>query len=396
MAPFDVTRALRSVQTQEPGALPAVLEGLGRDLGGSDVVLYLIDFGQTVLEPLGDYLVHDELPHAEEVTSTMAGRAFISQQLVASQRGDVFRLWAPVREGSDQTGVLAITAPDMEPGTLKAVEDIALFAGYLVTSMARYSDLFNVHRRRKSMTLAASMQWDLLPPLVCATSQVSLAAFLEPAYEVGGDCFDYALNGPLLDFTIMDSMGHGLNSAILGGLAIGCYRHGRRHGRALEVLHHDLGTTVGECTPSEGEGFVTGQLAQLNTATGRLRWTNAGHPLPLHVHGGRVIGQLDCVPTLPWGLGDPSSSPEVAEQDLEPRDRVLFFTDGVVDNKTTLGSDFDYDRLVDLVGQTASDQLTPEQVVRHLVRAVLQHHGGKLIDDATLVMVEWPGPTRLP
>lgn len=393
MTQLNIAAVLRSVQSQEPGALSAVLEGLGRELGGSDVVLYLVDFGQTVLEPMGDYSTHDELPRPEEVASTMAGRAFVTQQSVSAQRGEAFRLWAPVREGSDQTGVLAVTVPDVGPGTVQVFEDLALFSGYMITSLARVSDVFNLHRRRKAMTLAASMQWDLLPPLVCSSSSVSLAAFLEPAYEVGGDCFDYALNGPLLDLAIMDSMGHGLGSAMLAGLALGCYRHGRRHGRSLETMHHDVGTTVEDCTTGEGEGFVTGQLAQLNITTGRLRWTNAGHPLPLHIRGGRVIGQLDCLATLPWGLGDPSVSPEVAEQDLEPRDRVLFFTDGVVDSKTTFGSSFDLDRLIDLAGQTASDQLSPEQVVRRLVRAVLEDHG-KLVDDATLLMVEWLGPTR--
>jgi hypothetical protein len=40
------------------------------------------------------------------------------------------------------------------------------------------------------MSVAASMQWDLLPPLVMRTRSVVVAGLIEPAYEVGGDCFD--------------------------------------------------------------------------------------------------------------------------------------------------------------------------------------------------------------
>jgi serine phosphatase RsbU (regulator of sigma subunit) len=47
--------------------------------------------------------------------------------------------------------------------------------------------------------------------------------------------------------------------------------------------------------------------------------------------------------------------------------------------------------LVDLVGQTASDQLTAEEIVRRIGRAVLEHHSERLDDDATLVIVQWAG-----
>jgi serine phosphatase RsbU (regulator of sigma subunit) len=251
------------------------------------------------------------------------------------------------------------------------------------------SDTFNLHRRRKAMTLAASLQWDLLPPLVFKSPPVTVAGILEPAYEVGGDCFDYAINWPVLDVALMDSMGHGLNSAILAGLAMGCYRHDRRHGRTLAVMHQELDATVRDhCGGTE---FVTGQLAELNVETGELQWTNAGHPLPLHIRGGQVIGDLRCAPTLPWGLGPAGSRPSVADVSLEPGDSVLFYTDGAIEGRASSGGGFGLDHLVDVVGQTASDQLAAEEIVRRIGRAVLEHHSERLDDDATLVIVHWAG-----
>ena len=241
------------------------------------------------------------------------------------------------------------------------------------------------------MTLAASMQWDLLPPIVFRSPPVTLAGLLEPAYEVGGDCFDYAINWPVLDIAVMDSMGHGLNSAILAGLAIGCYRHDRRHGRTIEAMHRELDDTIK--SRYEGAAFVTGQLAQLNVETGRMRWTNAGHPLPLHIRGGQVIGDFACRPTVPWGLGIRGDGPVVAEESLEPGDGVLFYTDGAIEGRASSGGGLGLERLVDLVGQTASDQLSAEEIVRQVGRAILEHHKSRLDDDATLLLVQWNGPT---
>jgi hypothetical protein len=389
MYDLNLTPLLRSNLSQRPESVPAAIESLGTALGAVDIVIYLVDFGQLFLEPLGDYSTHNELPQREEISGTMAGRAFLTQLPVTAERAEGTRVWVPIREGSDRTGVLALTLPDAESGRVQACEDLGTVAGYIIAVNARVSDLFNLHRRRRSMTLAASMQWDLLPPLVFRSPCVDVAGQLEPAYEVGGDCFDYAVNWPVLDVAIMDSMGHGLNSAMLAGLAVGCYRHDRRHGRTLPDMHRILESTIRD--RYEGRGFVTGQLAQLNVETGHLRWTNAGHPLPLHIRGERVIGHLDCRPTLPWGLGRNEDPPTVAEVSLEPGDGLFFYTDGVIEGKGELGGGLGLERLMDLVGRSASDQLPPEEIVRLVDRAIVEHHNEKLDDDATLLMVQWNG-----
>jgi len=391
MPELNLTRILRSNLVAQPDSVPATIESLGGDIGAADVVVYLVDFGQEFLEPLGNYSAHNELPKSEKVASTMAGRAFLTQQVVTAERPDGIRMWTPICEGSDRTGVLALTLPDDAPAKVSAGEDLGIIAGYLIAINARVSDVFNLHRRRQAMTLAASMQWDLLPPIVFRSPAVTLAGLLEPAYEVGGDCFDYAINWPVLDIAVMDSMGHGLNSAILAGLAIGCYRHDRRHGRTMEAMHRELDETIK--SQYAGATFVTGQLAQLNVETGRMRWTNAGHPLPLHIRGGRVIGDFALRPTVPWGLGIRDDGPVVAEESLEPGDGVLFYTDGAIEGRASTGGGVGLERLTDLVGQSASDQLPAEEIVRQVGRAILEHHKSRLDDDATLLLVQWEGPT---
>lgn len=383
---------VRAMGRADPADVADMVVSAAGAFGGTDVVLYLVDFEQQVLEPLADGSMHDELPHTEDVGTTIVGRAFLQRAATTAERPDGTRVWVPIVEGSDATGVLACTVELADAATVAACEDLGVLAGYLLATQSRVTDLYGLHRRRKAMSLAASMQWDLLPPLTLTSRRAVVAGMLEPAYEVGGDCFDYALNGAQLDFAFMDSMGHGLRSALVASLAVGCYRHERREGRALEFIHRELGRVVAQQYGTET--FVTGHIGRLDTTTGALTLVNAGHPPPLLVRGGRVIGALDAVPTLPWGVG--TSEFTVHEESLEPGDALVFYTDGVTGARGSLDDDFGTDRLIDLVGQQASDQLEIALIVRHVVAAVVGHHGGQLDDDATVLMVNWPAPLEGP
>jgi serine phosphatase RsbU (regulator of sigma subunit) len=385
---LDIAGLIRAMKRADPADLPEMMTSAVAELGGADVVVYLVDFGQQVLEPLPDRSTHEELPHSEEVGTTIAGRAFLQRRAATAERPDGTRVWVPIIEASDPTGVLALTIPNADEASLANFEDLGILAGYLIATQARVTDVYNLHRRRQAMSLPASMQWDLLPPLTLISRQVVVAGMLEPAYEVGGDSFDYALNGSALDVAIMDSMGHGLRSAMVSALAMGCYRHERREGRTLEHVHGSLDAAIaGEL---DGDAFVTGQLGRLDLNTGVLTWVNAGHPPPLLVRRGRVIGPLEGPPALPWGLGP--GDVEVTTTALEPADSVLLYTDGVVEARGSRAEDFGAARLADLVGKHASDQLPVSLIVRHIVRAVVEHHGGELCDDATVLMIHWPGP----
>ncbi len=392
MASLNLGSALRAAHGADPAAIPEVVLRLMSELGGTDVVVYLIDFAQTTLEPLPDRGPHANVAQSEEVATTIAGRAFVDQQPVTAERPDGVRVWVPINEGSDRTGVLAVTVQEADDDTLRACCEIGLFTGYLIATQSRATDLYNLHRRRRSLSLPASMQWDLLPPLVLKTGRVSIAGLLEPAYEVGGDCFDYALNDTVLDLAVFDPVGHGLGSSLIASLCVGSYRHDRREGQSLEQMHGHLDAAIEHQFPDEA--FATGQLVRFELDTGTMTWTNAGHPLPMLIRGGRVVKELTCRPTPPWGVGRLLATPKVptvATESLEPGDGVLFYTDGVVEAHRPGESQFGAERLADLIGQHSSEELEPEEVLRRLVRAVLEHQADRLTDDATLVLVQWNG-----
>ncbi len=391
MSSIDFGRALREARDANPAAMPDILARSATEFGATDLVVYLVDFSKTVLEPMPDRSLHADAPGTETLATTMAGRAFIDQQIVTADRDGGVRVWIPIVEGSDHTGVIALSLQSMDDGLLAACVELGIMAGYLIAVHARCTDVYNLYRRRRSMSLAASMQWDILPPLVLTAGGVSVAGLLEPAYDIGGDCFDYAVNGSFLDFAIMDAVGRGLGAARIASLAISSYRHDRREGRSIAAMHTSLGSLIS--SQSDNSSFVTGLLARLELESGAFTWTNAGHPLPLLIRQGSVIGELRCPPTPPWGVS--VREPTVTTDQLEPGDCILAYTDGITEARTPDGEFFGVERLIDFMDRHAAESLRPEEMLSRVVASVQDHQGSDdLGDDATALMVRWDGPAR--
>ena len=389
MSSIDFGQALREARNANPAAMPDILAKSATEFGATDLVVYLIDFSRTVLEPMPDRSVHAEVPGTEAIATTMAGRAFIDQQIVTADRDGNVRVWIPVVEGSDHTGVIALSVPCMDDGLLDACVELGIMAGYLIAVHARSTDVYNLYKRRRSMSIAASMQWDLLPPLVLAAGGISVAGLLEPAYDIGGDCFDYAVNESYLDFAIMDAVGRGLGAARISSLAISSYRHDRREGRSIAEMHTSLGSLISSLYADAS--FLTGLLARIDLESGTFTCTNAGHPHPLLIRQGRVVGELHCPPTPPWGVS--SSEPTVTTDQLEPGDSLLLYTDGITEARTTDGELFGVERLIDFVDRHAAESFRPEEMLSKVVASLRDHQGSNdLGDDATALMVRWDGP----
>lgn len=380
----DYAGAINAFDQTPPSDLTALLEAVVAPIGGSRVVVYLADFARTVLQPLlladgwhhHDWTAEDGVVEEQDIAATMAGRCFSTGVPVTTEREDGVRVWVPLVEHSECTGVLA-----------RALE-VGRFAGLLVAGAARYTDLFHLRRRGRSMSVAAGMQWDLLPTMTLRSPSVVSTGMLEPAYQVAGDAFDHVLNGDWLHAALFDGMGHDLPATLMSTVAVGAYRHARRCGLDLAGMADAVDAAV--AAHCRGTGFVTGVLLRLQLSTGRLEWTCAGHPRPLLMRGQRVVGELVCPRAVPFGVR--GAKPTVVHgEDLQPGDSLLLFTDGVVESRPG-GQELGMEGLADLWARTALLDRPPEEVARRLTQAVLEHQGGKLHDDATVLLVQWLGP----
>ncbi|HKH56887.1 MAG TPA: PP2C family protein-serine/threonine phosphatase, partial [Propionibacteriaceae bacterium] len=139
-------------------------------------------------------------------------------------------------------------------------------------------------------------------------------------------------------------MGHGLDAGLLATVAIAAYRNSRRDDLDLPATLVAIHTALN--AQFNGERFATAVLAELDLASGLLAWHCAGHPAPLLLRNGRAVKTLEGGRGLPLGVG---VTPEIAEERLEPGDRILLFTDGVTDARSSDGEFFGLHRLTDLV-----------------------------------------------
>ncbi|MFJ5035911.1 PP2C family protein-serine/threonine phosphatase [Streptomyces sp. NPDC088560] len=364
---------------------PLIAEEVAR-IGGRDVSILLQDYAQELMVPLPGRKLHVSQP--EPVDDSPAGRAFLRAEVVEVKRANGVRMYLPLLDGSDQVGVMALTLDAVGDDDRRLLGRLAgLVADMLVTKNA-YTDQFFLARRREPMSVSAEIQWSLLPPLAMSIPQVSVAGILEPAYRVAGDSFDYALNDNILHVAVIDAMGHGLDAAAMATIAIGAYRHARRVFVSLAEKYVFMDEAISR--QFGPDHFVTAQLMHVNVATGELELVNAGHPAPLLIRDRQVVRQMESATTLPVGFG--GAAPPIRQHMLQQGDRVLCYTDGIIEEHVDGGEPFGEERLIRCINRLGQE---PSQGVRgdlrQLSHTLKRERGGLTSDDATLFMIEWRG-----
>ncbi|MCZ0980265.1 PP2C family protein-serine/threonine phosphatase [Streptomyces diastatochromogenes] len=363
---------------------PALADAVAR-IGGREVRILLQDYGQRNLVPLaGDGLEDgDPLP----IDGSAAGRCFLTSRPVERALADGVRVHVPLLDGGDQAGVLVVTLDAVDDDARRLLRRLGALAAATLQTKNGYTDLFFRTRRGEPMSVAAEIQWSLLPPLAMTMPRVAVAGVLEPAYDVAGDSFDYALNGDILHLAMIDAMGHGLDAATMATVAIGAYRHARRTSVELSEIYLFMDRAVAE--QFAPDHFVTAQMLRLDTGTGRLQWVNAGHPAPMLIRDHRVVRRLNSPTTLPVGFG--GDQPQVSEVTLEPGDRILCFTDGLIEEHESGQEEFGEDQLINWVNQLDRADREVHAVARDLSHTLKRARGEATSDDATLLLVEWRG-----
>jgi hypothetical protein len=146
----------------------------------------------------------------------------------------------------------------------------------LYVSNSQYTDHYEWFRRQEPMALPAEMQHDLLPPLTFGTDRLVISGLLAPAYEVGGDAFDYALNGNIAHLALFDAVGHGLQASLLSSLAVSCYRNARRAG--LDLAAHARRAGPGAGADVRRRALRHRRCSPARRRQRRAALLNAGHP----------------------------------------------------------------------------------------------------------------------
>src|SRR5215212_2709352 len=214
-ARVDLGELLAAVEDAAPVAAADVLgRRLGEELGAAEVSFLIADFSGRALIRLGHTGSEGAgRTHGRETAERVAlegspqGRALATQTVGVEVGADGTRVFAPVTNRGEAIGVLELSltdAPDEQ-----TVADVALAAhalAYVVIANRRFTDLFEWGQRSVPLSLAAEIQHRLLPAAyTCEAGQFTLAAWLEPAGDVGGDTFDFSMDRDTLHLSMTDA-----------------------------------------------------------------------------------------------------------------------------------------------------------------------------------------------
>ncbi|WP_410596109.1 PP2C family protein-serine/threonine phosphatase [Amycolatopsis sp. lyj-23] len=377
-----VERRLRDVA---PHDLPAALRSaLAEHFGAEAVELLMADYALTELCQVST------LPYTNEpisVQGSTPGDAFVAQAATFEHSGSGVTGYLPVSVRGDRLGILAVTlSAEPEPPVWAELERFAEAVAHELFVADRDTDLYIQARRSSRLTLAAEMQWQLLPGRACTRPEFALGGQLEPAYAIYGDCFDWSASAHSLAVTLINGMGDGSEAALLTNLAVNALRNARRAGIELDAQAELADQAL--YSHYRGSRHVAALLLQFDLGTGLVDVVDAGSPRLWRLRDGKAERVL-FEEQLPLGAFEETVYAVHQFQPLDG-DRFVFVSDGVYNAAGPHG-----DReLGEAVAATA------DLPAAHVPGAMLQElstrrHGGKAEDDAMVVCLDWFGPTPL-
>jgi serine phosphatase RsbU (regulator of sigma subunit) len=377
-----------------PVVIPAARDAIDAWLGGPGTEVLLIDYHQSHLVPFGDGTGGP----AVTVDDHPAGQAYASMRLIR----DDDHLFLPLAVYGERIGVLALRLPpglqaSQEAGQeagLTLEDDLAAVADTLARALRLAdlaTDVYREIRRRRRLTIAAELQWELLPGCTCAGEEFSLAGQLEPAYTVSGDNFDWSLSRQYLTISVSAGMGSGIGAALLTQLMVNSLRNARRSGagpaEAAELANGIVYSQYG------GKVHSSTLLLHIALSTGEAEVVDAGSPRMLRVRRGE-IEPMAFDEQMPLGM---FSDTRYRTQSLSllPGDRLIIVSDGLRNARNAKGQVYGQ---VPLGAALRSARLQdPNEAVRFLISDLLSYHGSSdLAADAIAVCLDWTGISLKP
>ncbi len=357
-----------------PAVLPEQLVAEAERIAKVPVALYVLDIdGTHLLRLAGSQRLSEQVraPLAIGPELDADGLAQLRQHLRGVPEAEVFPLWLRGR-------AIGVFITFGRPA--RSLVEMARQAAAAVTLADRYTDAFAQAQRRKQPKAAAEMQQSLLPPRVSRVTGGEVAGNVLPSYEVAGDWFDVIENADGVWVTVADGLGGATRATASSAVALGALRASRRSGasisEALVVMHQTLREMPGP------RAEMTAVAAHWDPVSRRLTVASCGHVAPLIIRADGGTLQMEFPPDG-HGLGG-RASPKPAERAdlLEPGDRLVMVSDGVIkhgEGKAGLG----VDGLVKAA--LSSERATAADTVRKIHAAVLEASKGALDDDATAV-----------
>jgi hypothetical protein len=369
----SIRRLVDELARAHPAELPETVSRTLADAGDLEATIWLADIGGERLADLsGEHQV-------QEIEGTLAGRSYQNLESIASNE----RLLTPLESLGRVVGVLELAGSDLAARAEEMMTAAKVITDRLIGAKG-HSDVVERARGGGHLGLAATIQHDLMPIPSYLGGQVELGGWIEPAYDIAGDAFDYAVNDDEIVFGIFDSVGHGLRSCQLSTIAIGSFRLARRRRAPLAEIATEIEEGLGKI--AEYGEFITATMGRALPSERKLELANSGHLAPIRFRDGKAT-PLEWQPSLPLGLN--GKEPAIHVLDIHPGDSVYLFSDGVIEAVNEQGKAFGPDALTDHLQRSVAEERTVSATCHRVLDAVIAHVGGALRDDATVLGVRF-------
>lgn len=383
---MDKSTIGRGLRLASPDRLADVAaRHLGEHFGATGVEMLLADYRGWGLWPVlaGD---HEDAGTLGDHAS--AERVFASQRSFVEDRdGSGVRALFPLSVWCDRLGILVVDLP-VEPDaeTHTVLSSIADEIAMALAAADRGTDRYRRVRRTQRMTMAAEMQWELLPGRTLGGPAFMVAGQLDPAYAVCGDHFDWTLNGGHLTISVLNGDGSGVEATLLTVLAVNAMRNARRSGGGL-IEQAELASDA-LFTQYVGKRHVATLLMDLDLATGETLVIDAGSPIASRLRSGKVT-RIELDAQLPLGMFAENRY-AIQKFTLDPGDRLVIVSDGVHRAAPGGRPEFGAQELASVVRDT---RLQPaSDAVATLMRRLRHYHDGNdLDDDGVIVCLDYTG-----
>jgi len=292
-----------------------------------------------------------------------------------------------VHLGSDDLLVLGLVARDTVLGVLTVGRSGTWFTEHdvehlvLVARLAALA-LDNGRLLSAQRSVSTALQTRLLPPLPVVPGLALAARYLpaDRALDVGGDWYDaFPLEGEDLAVVVGDATGHDVDAAVRMAELRNLLRAGTLHGDGTPaVTLSRLDLTLDRLGSDASATCLLARLSRAGSTGGwTLRWSSAGHLPPLLVRG-TAATLLETPPDLMLGV-DPAAERSDHSHELAPGDRLVLYTDGLVEER---GSSLDdgFARLTAVAGMAAGADV--EQLADSLVGRLSRQE-----DDAAVLVL---------
>ena len=286
------------------------------------------------------------------------------------------------------------------------VQMVADLAGVAIENDQMLQEARRHERVDRQLSIGAEIQAQLLPDRCPVIEGVDLAARCRPAFQVGGDYYDFIPTRPELigrrrergrwALVMGDVMGKGVPAGLLMTMLRGMLRAEVLSGLPPDRILHDLNQLAQEDL-AQSHRFVTLFYSDFDPRTRRLRYANAAHNPPLLWRAERrSIGRLDAAGLL-IGL-QPEADYGLGQVRLEPGDVLLYYTDGVTEAPGLSGDRFDEARLIRALESACRSGQGSQGILDTLFERLDRFVGNdrQLEDDASMVVLKVPEAVTLP